>query len=62
MVLFGIPGGLIVFFVGYWLLSLHLSHYVTFWTISLSTDFICLWFLLFFLPESMPDKLRHVHT
>eukprot|EP01043_Picozoa_sp_COSAG02_P036510 COSAG02_NODE_2678_length_8262_cov_5.072400_8_plen_80_part_00 len=29
-----------------------------FWVISLSTDFVCLAFFLFFLPESMPDKLR----
>ena len=62
MALFNIPGGLIVFFVGFYLLSLHLAHYVIFWCISFATDFVCLWFLLFFLPESMPDQLRQPIT
>ena len=40
------------------LLHLGLTSYVIFWAISFSTDFICLVFLLVFLPESMPDTLR----
>jgi len=56
--LFGIPGGIIVFFVGFYLLDLGLTSYVIFWCISFGTDFICMFFLLFFLPESMPDSLK----
>ena len=56
--LFGLPGGIIVFFVGFYLLDLGLTSYVIFWCISFGTDFICMFFLLFFLPESMPDSLK----
>ena len=58
MSLFGIPGGLIVFGIGYPLLAMHLSNYTLFWVISVSTDFICLAFFLFLIPESMPDRMR----
>ena len=56
--LFHIPGQLIVFGIGYPLLAAHLQTYTIFWVISLSTDFICLAFFLFFLPESMPDQMK----
>lgn len=56
--LFNIPGQLIVFGIGYPLLAAHLANYTVFWIISLSTDFICLGFFFFFLPESMPDKMK----
>ena len=56
--LFGIPGGLIVFGIGYPLLRMHMSNYTIFWGISLATDFICLLFFLIFLPESMPDRMK----
>ena len=56
--LFGIPSGLVLFVLGYWLLSLNLTHYTIFWLISLGSDFICGVVLLIFLPETMPDKLR----
>ena len=56
--MFTVPGKLIVFAIGYPLLKLHLSNYTTFWAVSLSTDFVCLFFFIFFLPESMPDKMK----
>ena len=58
MNLFGIPGALVVFFIAYSLLHKHLTTYTLFWSISLSTDFICLAFLVTLLPETMPDSLK----
>ena len=56
--LFHIPSQIIVFGIGYSLLKKHLSTYTLFWAISLGTDLICVWFFLFFLPESMPDRMK----
>ena len=58
MSLFGVPGQIIVFAIGYMLLHKHLSHYTIFWEWSLGTDFICMLFVLFLMPETMPDSLR----
>ena len=58
MNLFGVPGGLVVFAIAYFLLHKHLTTYTIFWSISLSTDFICLAFLVTLLPETMPDSLK----
>ena len=58
MNLFGVPGQILVFAIGYALLHKHLSHYTVFWEWSLSTDFICMLFVLFLMPETMPDSLR----
>jgi hypothetical protein len=58
MNLFGVPGGLVVFAIAYFLLHKHLTTYTVFWSISLSTDFICLAFLVTLLPETMPDSLK----
>ena len=60
--LFHIPGQLIVFGLGYWLLKKHLSQYTIFWIISLSTDWICVLFFVTFIPESMPDKMKRPLT
>ena len=56
--LFGIPSGLAVLVIGYYLLGLDLDNYLPFWIISFSTDTICMLFLLILMPESMPDSLR----
>ena len=56
--LFHIPSQLVVFGIGYSLLHKHLATYTLFWSISLGTDLICVWFFIFFLPESMPDSLK----
>jgi hypothetical protein len=56
--LFGVPSGLAVLIIGYYLLGLDLDNYLPFWIISFSTDAICMLFLLILLPESMPDSLR----
>jgi len=58
MSLFGVPGQIVVFAIGYMLLHKHLSHYTIFWEWSLGTDFICMLFVLFLMPETMPDSLR----
>ena len=56
------PGQLIVTGAGYFLLRMHLAHYTVFWTIQLATYGICLAFFLYFLPESMPDKMKRPLT
>jgi len=53
-----VPGQLIVTGAGYFLLRMHLAHYTIFWSIQLATYGICLAFFLYFLPESMPDKMK----
>ena len=50
--LFNIPSQFIVFGIGYTLLKKHLSHYTLFWSISLATDLICVWFFLFASPQA----------
>ena len=56
--LFGIPSGIINFFIGYKLLGMYLVSYTFFWVCSFLTDFIVLGFFLLLIPETMPDTLR----
>ena len=58
LALFQIPGSLGAVALAYWLLGMYLDRYTVFWWVALATDLICLVFVLFCLPESMPDQLR----
>ena len=62
LALMGVPGKLVVFVLGYYLLQLHLTSYVIFWVIMTLTDVLSIIFLVVFLPESLPTKLKRPIT
>ena len=58
LALFGVPSGIVVFAIGYYLLALEWVDYGLFWIICLVTYVFCMVCYILFIPESLPDDLR----